>query len=217
LEHEIRVGILGVADLDKDQEWAEGTAHRHMRRHSGEYHNNSNSECPICTHSDRAVIEEAILEGRVRIDDFAAELEISDDIISHHIEAHTKPVIQREAQIEMLPKALSTVKESLTRIERNMNRLDNIMLLHLDQLERDMMDEDRLVSASDIQLAVKMHKEVRETLGDLAKWMDKAESIDQQQSVSVLTVIQAHFAEKAPDEWRILRRSLAEAGVLEDG
>ena len=89
--------------------------------------------------------------------------------------------------------------------------------MHLDQVENDMMDEDAMVSTQDLQLAIKMHKEVRETLTDLAKWMDKAETIEQSQSMNVLTVIQAHFAEKSPAEWRELRQSLAEAGVLEDG
>ena len=216
-EHKIRIGTLSVSDLDRDQSWAEGTAHRHMRRHSGEYHNSSNSECPICTHEERSVIEEAILDHRVTIDDFADELDIHPDVVSHHMEKHTKPLIQRQADIDVLPSALSTVRESLLRIEKNMNRMDNILSLHLDQLENDMMDEDEIVTLADLQVAIKMHKEVRETLNDLAKWMDKAESIDNQQSVSVLSVLQAHFAEKSPDEWRELRNSLAEAGVLEDG
>ena len=54
-------------------------------------------------------------------------------------------------------------------------------------------------------------------MNDLAKWMDKMEVIDKNQSVSVITVIQAHFAEKSPDEWRVLRNALAEAGVLDNG
>jgi len=217
LEHQIRIGILETKDLDRDQGWAEGASHRHMRRHSGEYHNSSNSECPVCTHSDRAIIEEAILEGRASIEDFAAELSISEDALFQHMEKHTKPVIQKQADIEMMPKALSTVRQSLQRIENNMNRLDNIFALHLDQLEQDMMDEDSFVAPADLKLAVNIHKEVRETLNDLAKWMEKVENIDQSQSISVLTVIQAHFAEKSPEEWRVLRASLAEAGVLEDG
>ena len=64
-------------------------------------------------------------------------------------------------------------------------------------------------------LAVQLHREVRETLNDLAKWSETMESLDKSQSVNVITVIQAHFAEKSPDEWRVLRNALAEAGVLE--
>ena len=61
-----------------------------------------------------------------------------------------------------------------------------------------------------------MHREVRETLTELAKWMDKMEVIDKSQSVSVITIIQAHFAEKSPEEWRTLRKALANAGVMDE-
>lgn len=216
-EHQIRIGALDVKALDKDQGWPEGAAHRHMRRHSGEYHNNSNSECPVCTNPDRAIIEEAILEGRASIEDFAAEMGIEEGTLFDHMEKHTKPLIQQQVEIEALPQAMTTVRESLLRVQKNMNRMDRILSMHLDQVENDMMDEDAMVSTQDLQLAIKMHKEVRETLTDLAKWMDKAETIEQSQSMNVLTVIQAHFAEKSPAEWRELRQSLAEAGVLEDG
>ena len=76
-EQNVRIGLLEVEELDRDREWAEGTAHRHMRRHSGEYHNNSNSECPLCTHPERSNIEEAILNGLVGIDDMAMDLDIT--------------------------------------------------------------------------------------------------------------------------------------------
>lgn len=216
-EHQVRVGILDVKLIDKDQGWAEGTAHRHMRRHTGEYHNNSNSDCPVCTDSDRAVIEEAILEGRATVEDFAVELGIEEGTLFDHMEKHIKPLIQQQVEIEVLPSAMSTVTESLKRIERNMNRMDRLLSLHLDHVENAMMDEEEQATAADLQIAIKMHKEVRETLTDLAKWMDKAETIEQGHSMSVLTVIQAHFAEKSPAEWRELRQSLAKAGVLEDG
>jgi len=64
---------------------------------------------------------------------------------------------------------------------------------------------------------VKLHKEIRDTLSDLAVYLEKAEAIGSNEQVNVLTVIQAHFSEKSPDEWRVLRKALAEAGVLEDG
>ncbi len=215
LEHEIRIGTLSPAELDKEQGWPEGTSHRHMRRHAGEYHNNSNSECPICTHPERNIIEESILEQRASMDEFAVELGVDESVIHHHMDRHIKPVIQAQAELEVLPTALSTVKDSLLRVEKNMLRMDRILGLHLDTIENAMMDESEMVSAMDLGLAVKLHKEVRETLTDLAKWMDKAETIETSQSVSVLTIIQGHFAEKAPEEWRELRKSLAEAGVLE--
>lgn len=65
LERQVRTGLVDNEDLDKDQGWASGTVHRHMRRHSGEYYNNSNQDCSICTHPERSEIEAAIIDGLV--------------------------------------------------------------------------------------------------------------------------------------------------------
>ena len=96
-----------------------------------------------------------------------------------------------------------------------MNRLDNILGVQLYRLEGQFIDSPDIITPKDIELAVRLHREVRETLTELAKWMEKMEVIDQSQSVSVITIIQAHFAEKSPEEWRILRKALADAGVMD--
>lgn len=187
-----------------------------MRRHAGDYHNNSNSDCPICTHPERAEIESSILEGRAGIEEFAYELNVDDSIISHHMEKHIKPLIKAAAEVEMIPTAIQSTRDSLAKIEKNMNRLDSIFTLHLDGLEAQYIETPDLISPKDIDLAVRLHREIRETLNELAKWMDKMEVIDKSESINVITVIQAHFAEKSPEEWRVLRNALAEAGVLEE-
>ena len=216
LEQQIRTGILKPEDLDRSEGWASGSAHRHMRRHAGDYHNNSNSDCPICTHPERAEIESSILEGRAGIEEFAYELNVDDSIISHHMEKHIKPLIKAAAEVEMIPTAIQSTRDSLAKIEKNMNRLDSIFTLHLDGLEAQYIETPDLISPKDIDLAVRLHREIRETLNELAKWMDKMEVIDKSDSINVITVIQAHFAEKSPEEWRVLRNALAEAGVLEE-
>ena len=216
LEQQIRTGILKPEDLDRSEGWASGSAHRHMRRHAGDYHNNSNSDCPICTHPERAEIESSILEGRAGIEEFAYELNVDDSIISHHMEKHIKPLIKAAAEVEMIPTAIQSTRDSLAKIEKNMNRLDSIFTLHLDGLEAQYIETPDLISPKDIALAVRLHREIRETLNELAKWMDKMEVIDKSESINVITVIQAHFAEKSPEEWRVLRNALAEAGVLEE-
>ena len=214
LERQVRTGLVNTEDLDKDEGWASGTSHRHMRRHSGEYYNNSNQDCSICTHPERSEIEAAIIDGRASVEDFSYELNIKETVITQHMEKHTKPMISKQVDLEMIPSALESTKDSLTRIEKNMNRLDHIYSLQVDRLEEQFLGGSDLVNPKDVDLAVKLHREVRETLNDLAVWMDKVEVIDKNQSVSVITVIQAHFAEKSPDEWRVLRNALAEAGVL---
>ncbi len=216
LEKQIRTGILSPEDLDRNESWAQGSAHRHMRRHSGEYHNHSNDDCPICTHPERAEIESAIVDGRGSLDDFSYELEIPTEAISHHMEKHIAPLVQASAAIEIIPTAIKSTHDSLAKIERNMSRLDMIFGLQLDKIEEKFHDDPDMIPPKDISLAVQLHREVRETLSELAKWMDKMEVIDKSQSINVITVIQAHFAEKSPEEWRVLRNALAEAGVLEE-
>lgn len=188
-EQNVRVGLLEEADLDSQQTWAEGTTHRHMRRHAGEYHNNSNSECPLCTHSERANIEEAILNHIVPIDAMADDLEITADALSHHIENHIKPVIQREMTIEALPLALATVHNTMQQTETNLQRLNSLFNDHVDLL-REEQHEEGLLDYKGLDTAVKLHKEIRDTLSDLAVYLEKAEAIGSNEQVNVLTVIQ---------------------------
>ena len=156
-----------------------------------------------------------MIDGLSSIEDFAYELEVSEEVISMHLEKHIRPLIKEAATLEMVPTALASTKDSLLRIEKNMNRLDTIFSMQLDRIESQFIDAPDMVSPKDIELAVRLHREVRETLSELAVWMDKMEVIDNSQTVNVITVIQAHFAEKSPDEWRVLRNALAKAGVLE--
>ena len=79
-----------------------------------------------------------------------------------------------------------------------------------------MINSPDLVSTKDLDLGIKLHREVRETLGELAKWMDKLKEVDKVESVSVITIMQEYFSEKAPDEWRTIRQMLAEAGVMDE-
>ena len=215
LEENINSGVYSSEDLDKEQGWAEGTTHRHMRRHSSEYHNNSNSNCPICTHPERSIIEEAILNQTAGYDDWAEELEVPSSLISTHMNTHRTALIQKEVSIEIIPKAIRSAHDTLIRIETNMNRLDRLFTLVLDKLENDFADEEEIFELKELDTAIKLHKEVRETLSELAKWMEKTDNVDRQQSVSVIEVLQKVFSEKAPEEWRELRSALALAGVLE--
>lgn len=215
LEQNINSGVYSSEELDREQGWAEGTTHRHMRRHSSEYHNNSNSNCPLCTHPERSLIEESILNQTAGIDDFAEELDIPSSLISTHMNNHRTALIQKEVKVEVMPKAIRSAHDSLNRIESNMNRLDRLFVLVLDKLENDIADEDEIFELKELDTAIKLHKEVRETLKDLAVWMEKTENVDKQQSVSIIEVLQQVFSEKAPEEWREMRSALAQAGVLE--
>jgi len=215
-EQNVRIGLLEVGDLDRDQSWAEGTAHRHMRRHSGEYHNASNSECPICTHPERSAIEAAVLGGIAGIADMAVELEMTETAVSHHMERHAAPIIQRQAQIENIPNAITSVSDAMRRTERNLNRLNDVFNDHMDLMNAERV-ESGILDFKGLDTAVKLHREIRDTLSDLAEYLTAATTIEESQQVNVLTVIQAHFSEKSPEEWRVLRNALTEAGVLDEG
>lgn len=216
VEKQILDGSLDVQDCDYQHQWAEGTTHRHMRRHAGEYYNNSNTQCPLCTSPQRSQIEQAILEGHAGIDDFAAELGIASSLVSTHMEKHTKPIIQQHVEIEALPNAMKTVHESLRRVEKNMNRLDRLLGRVLDHVENQFDDEEEVIEMRDVETALKVHREVRDTLVELAKWMEKAESIEDRQSVSILTVLQTYYLEKSPQEWMELKSRLVASGVMSE-
>tara|TARA_B100001059_G_C17793189_1_gene561408 strand:- start:1088 stop:1726 length:639 start_codon:yes stop_codon:yes gene_type:complete len=211
----ISSGSIEAEDLDREQGWAEGTSHRHMQRHSGNYHTNSNTSCPVCTHPDRAVIEQTLSNGAATSEDFAEEIGISSTIIDLHMASHLHPVIQRAAVIEIMPSAIKSAHDTISRVEVNMNRLDGLLGRMLDMIQNQMDDEDEVVDMKAVDTVIRLHKEVRDTLTEIGKWMEKAENIDKAQSVSILTVIQQVFTEKSPEVWRELRGELAKAGVLE--
>jgi len=215
-EQTIRIGTLEVNELDMNQDWAEGTAHRHMRRHSGEYHNNSNTECPLCTHPERANIEHAILERLVNMGDMAGEMEITETALAQHMEHHTQPIIQRQVNMEVMPMAIDSAKSAIQQTERNLNRLNDLFNDHVTSMQEEQQEIGSL-DYKGLDTAVKLHKEIRDTLSDIGIYLEKAEAVGSNEQVSVLTVIQAHFSEKSPEEWRVMRKALAEAGVLEDG
>lgn len=135
--------------------------------------------------------------------------------LSHHMEMHTQPIIQRQAAIEAIPNAITSVADAIRQTDNNLQRLNGLFNDHLNLMEAERM-ESGMLDYKGLDVAVKLHREVRDTLGDLAKYLSTAESVETSQQVNVLTVIQAHFSEKSPEEWRVLRKALAEAGVLGD-
>ena len=215
-EQTIRIGTLEVNELDMNQDWPEGTAHRHMRRHSGDYHNNSNSDCPLCTNPQRANIEEAILNGIVALEDMALDLDITVTSLGQHMENHTVPVIQQQVNMEVMPMAINTARTAMQQTERNLPRLNDLFNDHVTLMQEEQQETGAL-DYKGLDTAVKLHREIRDTLTDISTYLEKAEELGTNEQVSVLTVIQAHFSEKSPEEWRVMRKALAEAGVLEDG
>jgi hemerythrin len=97
-----------------------------------------------------------------------------------------------------------------------MNRLDKLLGRVLEHVENQFDDEDELIQMKDVETALKVHREVRETLVELAKWMEKAETIEDRQSVSILEVLQQYYLEKSPQEWLELKNRLVASGVMNE-
>ena len=130
------------------------------------------------------------------------------------MESHTKPIIQQHVEIEALPSAMKSVTQSLQRVEKNLNRLDRLMGRVLEHVENQFDDEEEVVNMRDVETVFKGHREIRDTLLELAKWMEKAESIDDKQSVSVMQTIQEYFMENSPQQWAELKGRLVAAGAM---
>ena len=95
-----------------------------------------------------------------------------------------------------------------------MNRLDRLLGRVLDHVENQFDDESEPIEMRDVETALKVHREVRDTLVELAKWMEKAETIEDKQSVSIINVLQQFYSEKSPEEWVELKSRLVASGVM---
>ena len=112
--------------------------------------------------------------------------------------------------------AINTARTAMQQTERNLTRLNDLFNDHVTLMQEEQQETGAL-DYKGLDTAVKLHREIRDTLTDISTYLEKAEELGTNEQVSVLTVIQAHFSEKSPEEWRVMRKALAEAGVLEDG
>ena len=104
---------------------------------------------------------------------------------------------------------------AMQQTERNLQRLNTLFNDHVDIMREEQLEEGTL-DYKGLDTAVRLHKEIRDSLSDIGEYLERVEAIGGNEQVNVLTVIQAHFSEKSPDEWRVLRKALADAGVLDE-
>ena len=129
------------------------------------------------------------------------------------MEHHTTPIIQREVSVEMLPARID--RTAMRQTENNLQRLNTLFNDHVDLMREEQQETAHLITK--VWHGVKLHREIRDTLSEIGEYLEKLDGVGSNEQVSVLTVIQAHFSEKSPEEWRVMRKALADAGVLEDG
>ena len=203
LEKGVHDGTVNVKQLDMDKGWRANTGERHMRNHVGEYQEAANYSCVVCTYDDRSTLEVAYFEGDRTTEDIATELDCSEPIVYRHMKMHFQPLVKKASTAVVAVK----VGQEVEILRDNVQGLNGKLAQFMEETN---IHDDGVISDM-----VRLHKEVRETLKDLAVWMERTDNVEKQQSVSIVEVLQNVFSEKAPEEWREMREALAKAGVLE--
>jgi hypothetical protein len=204
LEDMINNGETSVKTLDKDMGWRANTADRHFRNHMGDYHMAANPSCILCTHPRRADFENRFFTDGAESEIIAAELEIAENTVYHHMKTHFQPLVQRSAATEVVVK----VGQEVNVLRNNVERLNG--KLH------DFLDESTGYEDGFVRDAVTLHKEVRESIKDLLKmneaWGTSAEGTQVNQTINILKV---ELAKESPDTWKRIKAELLQNGEIE--
>lgn len=202
MEEGLIQGAIIPKMLDKDMGWREGTADRHFRNHMGEFHMGSNSDCVVCTHPERAEVEQAYFTGGMTSEAVADVIGCSESTVYHHLKHHLKPLVQKSAADIV---SIATGKE-MDMMRSNLERVNGELDLFLDDADRN--------DPSYIKNLVSLHKEVRDTLTTMVRFQEKAmgESSASIQADTV-NVIKVELAKESPEVWKRVRAKLLEEDV----
>lgn len=185
--------------LDKDMGWREGTADRHFRNHMGEFHMGSNSDCLVCTHPERAEVEQGYFMGGMTSESIADIIGCSESTVYHHLKHHLKPLVQKSAADIV---SIATGKE-MDMMRSNLERVNGELDLFLDDADRN--------DPAYIKNLVSLHKEVRDTLTTMVRFQEKAMG-DASQTIQADTVniLKVELAKESPEVWKRVRSKLLE-------
>tara|TARA_R100000152_G_C6779249_1_gene210705 strand:- start:106 stop:729 length:624 start_codon:yes stop_codon:yes gene_type:complete len=185
--------------LDKDMGWREGTADRHFRNHMGEFHMGSNSDCIVCTHPERAEVEQAYFTGGMNSEAIADIIGCSESTVYHHLKHHLKPLIQKSAA-EIV--SIATGKE-MDMMRSNLERVNGELDLFLDDADRN--------DPAYIKNLVSLHKEVRDTLTTMVKFQEKAMGETSQNiQADTVNILKLELSKESPEVWKRVRAKLLE-------
>ena len=202
LEEGLLSGSIIPRQLDKDLGWREGTTDRHFRNHMGEFHMGSNSDCVVCTHPERAEVEEAYYSGGMSSDAIADIIGCSESTVYHHLKSHLKPLVQKAAADIIL---ISTGKE-VDVMRGNLERLNGELGLFLDDADRN--------DPAYVKNITTLHKEVRETLTTMVKLQDRAMGeVNQTIQADTVNILKVELAKESPEVWKRVRSKLLEEEV----
>jgi predicted transcriptional regulator len=185
--------------LDKDMGWREGTADRHFRNHMGEYHMGSNSECVVCTHPERAEVEQAYFTGGMTTETIADIIGCSESTVYHHLKHHLKPLVQKSAADII---SVAAGKE-MDIMRSNLERINGELGLFLDDADRN--------DPAYVKNIIGLHKEVRETLSTMVRFQEKAMGeTNQTIQADTVNILKVELAKESPEVWKRVRSKLLE-------
>ena len=185
--------------LDKDMGWREGTADRHFRNHMGEFHMGSNSDCVVCTHPERAEVEQGYFMGGMTSETVADIIGCSESTVYHHLKHHLKPLVQKSAA-EIV--SIATGQE-MDMMRSNLERVNGELDLFLDDADRN--------DPAYIKNLVSLHKEVRDTLTTMVRFQEKAMGESSQMiQADTVNILKVELAKESPEVWKRVRAKLLE-------
>jgi len=198
LEEDILAGNLSCDELDKDNGWWSGTSKKHMQNHLGNYHDNSNPSCSLCTHPNRAELEIRISEGELKISEASEILNCSEAQVQLHMKKHLKPIVQQHGALEVARMDLNEIDI----LSGNVNTL---------QLKVNELLENTELGTKQIDSLTKLAKEIRESLKYMLEF--KGQLVHKREEtviVQQVEIIQKVLIEKYPEVWTEIRDSVAE-------
>ena len=199
LEEGLLSGNIIPKQLDKDLGWREGTTDRHFRNHMGEYHMGSNSECVVCTHPERAEVEEAYFSGGMTTEPIADVIQCSESTVYHHLKHHLKPLVQKSAANIISIKA----GKEIDMMRNNLERLNGELDVFLEDADRN--------DPAYVKNIVSLHKEVRDTLTTMVKFQSETMGVNNQNiQADTVNILKVELAKESPEVWARIRSKLLE-------
>mgnify|MGYP003111190690 CR=1 FL=1 len=199
LEEGLLSGNIIPKQLDKDLGWREGTTDRHFRNHMGEYHMGSNSECVVCTHPERAEVEEAYFSGGMTTEAIADVIQCSESTVYHHLKHQLKSLVQKSAANIISIKA----GKEIDMMRSNLERLNGELDVFLEDADRN--------DPAYVKNIVSLHKEVRDTLTTMVKFQSETMGVNNQNiQADTVNILKVELAKESPEVWARIRSKLLE-------
>jgi len=197
LEEDMLNGMVTPKEMDKKMGWREGSSDRHFRNHMGEYHMGSNSQCPVCTHVERAELESRYCLEGVPSPEIAEYIGCPETTVYHHMKHHFKPIVQSSAA----PVVALAAGQEVEQLRSNAERLNGELSLMIDDADRNDPQYVRNLTG--------LSKEVRETVKDILKVQERVGIAgDTNMKADTINIIKLELAKESPDVWRRVRQSL---------